>query len=183
MIDPSLDQRLQDDFQDLARQLTNASLPSDTPSHEVNAYNPEPGSNLDPRSPNFDARVWVKAVSRLAQGDHNAAPPRFLGVAFKNLSAYGSSSGSERQLTVLNAVPTALSYGASLLGAKRRGNRVEILRDLEGVIEQGELLLVLGPPGSGCSTFLKTLAGETAGFDISEESRLNYRGRSALHPR
>jgi ABC-type glutathione transport system ATPase component len=176
MIDPSLDQRLRDDLQELARQLTNASLPSDTPSHECNAYNPERGSNLDPHSPNFDARAWVKAVIKLAQGDPDAVPPRFLGVAFKNLSAYGSSSGSERQLSVLNAVPTALSYGASLLGAKRRGKRVEILCDLEGVVEQGELLLVLGPPGSGCSTFLKTLSGETSGVDISEESYFNYRG-------
>ncbi|KAL3448042.1 ABC-2 type transporter-domain-containing protein, partial [Aspergillus insuetus] len=176
MIDPQLNQRLQDDLQNLARQLSQASHES-----TANAYNPEPGTDLDPHSPKFNARAWVKAVVKLAQGDPDAAPPRFLGVAFKNLSAYGSSSGSERQLTVFNAVPTAFSYAASILGAKRRGSRVEILRDLEGVVEQGELLLVLGPPGSGCSTFLKTLAGETSGFEVSEESYMSYRGIDRKH--
>lgn len=29
---------------------------------------------------------------------------------------------------------------------------------------------------SGCSTFLKTLACETHGFFVSEESKLNYKG-------
>ncbi|KAJ0423527.1 ABC-2 type transporter-domain-containing protein [Aspergillus carlsbadensis] len=164
-----------DDLQNLARQLTQSSHVS-TDADEANAYNPEPGSNLDPQSPNFDARAWVRAVIKLAQGDPDTAPPRFLGVAFKNLSAFGSSSGSERQLNVLNAVPRAISSIASLLGVSRRENRVDILRGLEGVVEQGELLLVLGPPGSGCSTFLKTLAGETSGFEISEDSYLNYRG-------
>ena len=29
---------------------------------------------------------------------------------------------------------------------------------------------------SGCSTFLKTISGETSGFKIGEESKLNYQG-------
>jgi hypothetical protein len=33
---------------------------------------------------------------------------------------------------------------------------------------------------SGCSTFLKTLAGEMSGIYRSEESMLNYQGLSAL---
>ena len=39
------------------------------------------------------------------------------------------------------------------------------------------MLVVLGPPGSGCSTLLKTLAGETHGFKVQGE--LNYQGISA----
>ncbi|KAL9563946.1 hypothetical protein ACKAV7_011981 [Fusarium commune] len=34
-----------------------------------------------------------------------------------------------------------------------------ILRGLDGVVQKGELLLVLGRPGNGCSTFLKTITG------------------------
>lgn len=40
------------------------------------------------------------------------------------------------------------------------------------------MLVVLGPPGSGCSTFLKTIAGETHGFFVDESSYLNYQGIS-----
>jgi ATP-binding cassette subfamily G (WHITE) protein 2 (PDR) len=38
------------------------------------------------------------------------------------------------------------------------------------------MLVVLGPPGSGCSTFLKTVAGETNGFYVDEKSQINYQG-------
>jgi ATP-binding cassette subfamily G (WHITE) protein 2 (PDR) len=34
---------------------------------------------------------------------------------------------------------------------------------------------------SGCSTLLKTIAGETHGFRISPDSYLNYQGISAKH--
>ena len=38
------------------------------------------------------------------------------------------------------------------------------------------MCLVLGRPGSGCSTFLKTISGETHGLHISTESNLQYQG-------
>ncbi|KAK9250566.1 ABC-2 type transporter-domain-containing protein [Lipomyces tetrasporus] len=170
--------RLEDDLGDLARQLTQAS---DAIGHEVKAYDPEPGSHLDPKSPTFDAQAWVKAVIRLSETDPQAAPSRFLGVAFKNLSAYGWSTGTESQPTVFNIVLGALSSLAGLVAANRRGKRIDILRDFEGVIEEKELLLVLGPPGSGCSTFLKSLTGETLGFKVSDESYMNYRGIDPKH--
>lgn len=34
-----------------------------------------------------------------------------------------------------------------------------ILRDFSAAIQPGEMILVIGKPGSGCTTFLKTLAG------------------------
>lgn len=41
---------------------------------------------------------------------------------------------------------------------------------------ESEMLLVLGRPGSGCSTLLKTIAGETHGLNISKNSHINYQG-------
>lgn len=38
------------------------------------------------------------------------------------------------------------------------------------------MLMVLGPPGSGCSTLLKTIAGEMNGIYLDEHSSMNYRG-------
>jgi ATP-binding cassette subfamily G (WHITE) protein 2 (SNQ2) len=37
-----------------------------------------------------------------------------------------------------------------------------ILEDFTGIVNPGEMLLVLGRPGSGCSTFLRTLANRTS---------------------
>ena len=38
------------------------------------------------------------------------------------------------------------------------------------------MLVVLGRPGSGCSTLLKTISGETHGFFIDKQSDINYQG-------
>ncbi|KAF2638892.1 hypothetical protein P280DRAFT_519746 [Massarina eburnea CBS 473.64] len=37
-----------------------------------------------------------------------------------------------------------------------------LLEDFTGIVKPGEMLLVLGRPGSGCSTFLRTLANRTS---------------------
>jgi ATP-binding cassette, subfamily G (WHITE), member 2, PDR len=38
------------------------------------------------------------------------------------------------------------------------------------------MLVVLGRPGAGCSTLLKTISGETHGFHIQDETCINYQG-------
>ena len=67
-----------------------------------------------------------------------------------------------------------------------RGKRkIQILRDFEGLVRSGEMLVVLGRPGSGCSTLLKTMSGETHGFYIADGSHINYQGmlvRPQLRP-
>ena len=54
--------------------------------------------------------------------------------------------------------------------------KINILKGLDGLVESGEMLVVLGPPGSGCSTLLKTIAGETHGIYVNGKSYLNYQG-------
>ena len=67
-----------------------------------------------------------------------------------------------------------------ILGRKRK---VQILENVDGVLEAGEMLVVLGPPGSGCTTMLKTLAGERNGIYLDERSELNYMGEWTQHSR
>ncbi|KAK4049723.1 hypothetical protein OIV83_003998 [Microbotryomycetes sp. JL201] len=55
------------------------------------------------------------------------------------------------------------------LNAKNDGRKLKkgerfLLDDLSGIVKPGEVLLVVGRPGAGCTTFLKTLAGLTQGF-------------------
>ncbi|KAJ7657230.1 hypothetical protein DFH06DRAFT_459345 [Mycena polygramma] len=38
-------------------------------------------------------------------------------------------------------------------------NRIAVLREFDGLVKSGELLVVLSRRGIGCSTFLKTIAG------------------------
>jgi ATP-binding cassette, subfamily G (WHITE), member 2, PDR len=156
----------------LARQLSRVST---TAGNELHAFSPQPGTKLDPNSPTFDPRAWVKAFVRLVESDAGAAPPRSLGVAFKNLNVYGWGTGAEHQKTIVDYPIDAVKYLVGLVGGGKK-RRVDILRNFEGVVDEGELLLVLGPPGSGCSTLLKTIAGETAGLEVGPDSYMNFRG-------
>lgn len=160
---------------ELARTWTQQSNQHSTYSEiNGNPFESEPGSVLDPYSDNFSPYAWTKAMLRLAETDGQRHKGRKAGVAFRSLNAYGYSSGADFQKTVGNVLWQAWGLLQSLMGASK--HRVHILRDLDGVLYPGEMLVVLGPPGAGCSTFLKTLAGETHGFTVDTDSYLNYSG-------
>jgi ATP-binding cassette subfamily G (WHITE) protein 2 (SNQ2) len=50
-----------------------------------------------------------------------------------------------------------------------------LLHNFNGSAKPGEMVLVLGRPGSGCSTFLKAISNEHAGF-ISVDGHVEYAG-------
>jgi len=130
-------------------------------------------STLNPASANFNAKKWVKAILQL-QAENPDAPGRTTGIAFTNLQAYGTGSGLEYQQTVSNMpIKVGETIKEKVTGG---GNRIQIFQPLDGLVRSGEMLVVLGPPGSGCSTLLKTFAGETDGFNV--EGNMNYRGIS-----
>lgn len=113
-------------------------------------------------------RAWIDAKRK----SHPRMP---LGVSFRDLGCHGLGSSTLYQ-------PTFLSYATALPRAllglfyQTLGQRVEILQGLDGLLHPGEMLLVLGRPGSGCSTFLKTLAGDTRGFHVGDDCVINYQG-------
>ncbi|GKT65342.1 ABC-2 type transporter [Colletotrichum tofieldiae] len=136
---------------------------------------PKQDGPLDPFGAHFDAREWAKSFYRLRS---ESCEVRKAGVAFRNLSISGYGSDTAFQETVGNA--WWLKAVAAVRGLLRiRRQQVRILRDLEGVVNDGEMLCVLGPPGSGCSTFLRTIAGDTQGTQVAENAYLNYRGVTA----
>jgi ATP-binding cassette subfamily G (WHITE) protein 2 (SNQ2) len=54
----------------------------------------------------------------------------------------------------------------------------KILQGFNGVVRPGEMVLVLGRPGSGCSTFLKTIANQRDGY-LSVGGEVTYAGIEA----
>ncbi|XP_014559723.1 hypothetical protein COCVIDRAFT_23948 [Bipolaris victoriae FI3] len=53
---------------------------------------------------------------------------------------------------------------ASILGLGKKGKEFDILKDFKGVVKPGEMVLVLGKPGSGCTTFLKVISNQRYGY-------------------
>ena len=155
----------------LARQMTQASQYSNVGD---NPFNAEPDSVLDPSSDNFRARAWIRSLLKLQSQEEGKRLQRTAGFSFRNLNVYGFGTGSDYQKTVLNVWLQTVSIVRSLIGSGQR--RIDILRNFEGLVRPGEMLVVLGPPGSGCTTFLKTVTGETGGFEVEEGSEINYQG-------
>ncbi|GAA5999734.1 hypothetical protein JCM10207_005884 [Rhodosporidiobolus poonsookiae] len=139
---------------------------------------PKERAKFDAWGDNFDAAAWSKAVWDLSANDPHYGPHRTAGLAFDNLSAYGYGTDADYQSTVGNMPGKAFNMVKGLV-SRQKGRKVQILEGVDGILEPGDMLVVLGPPGSGCSTFLKTLAGEAHGFYVGEESKLNYKGISA----
>ncbi|KAH6981773.1 ABC-2 type transporter-domain-containing protein [Ilyonectria sp. MPI-CAGE-AT-0026] len=132
-------------------------------------------SPLNPASPNFSGREWAKSIVELVQQD--GASFRSAGVCFQNLNVYGYGEASDYQKDVANVWLSLGSAFSQLTGGNRQ--RIDILRQFDGVVHKGEMLVVLGPPGSGCSTMLKTIAGETNGLYVDDGSYFNYQGMTA----
>jgi len=52
----------------------------------------------------------------------------------------------------------------SILGYGKKGKEFNILHDFRGVAKPGEMVLVLGRPGSGCTSFLKVISNQRYGY-------------------
>ncbi|OAG36525.1 hypothetical protein AYO21_09256 [Fonsecaea monophora] len=145
----------------------------------------------------------------------------FAGFAFRNLSAFGYTKGSDFQKSTAPQALMDMLRGRGLLGNKGRGNGwtetscflgtiyqqipVQMMveqtywdpsplvafqsllspdfqertqKGSDDAMQPGEMLVVRGPPGPGCSTFLKTITGETYGFNLGEDSYINDQGIS-----
>lgn len=149
-----------------------------TSGHHTKGQNPweaADDSPLNPSSPNFSAREWAKSIAEIVQDEGNGGF-RSAGVCFQHLNVHGYGESSDYQKDVGNVWLSLGSQIGRLMGGKSQ--RIDILRDFDGVVNKGEMLVVLGPPGSGCSTTLKTIAGELNGIHVDESSYFNYQGKS-----
>ncbi|KAJ5977309.1 hypothetical protein N7501_000651 [Penicillium viridicatum] len=89
--------------------------------------------------------------------EQNGEKGRKLGVTWKNLTVKGLSSDATSNENVLSQF--------NLFG--NRGNQVPmktILDNSYGCVKPGEMLLVLGRPGSGCTTLLNVLSNNRRGY-------------------
>lgn len=127
-------------------------------------------------------RLMSKMFGRTRQQHSEEEKTRHVGVVFKNLTVKGMGLGAALQPTFGDpflALPR-------LIGALfKRGRRTvgkppikTILNDFSGVIRPGEMCLVLGRPGSGCSTFLKVIGNQRYGYE-SVEGDVLYGGTDA----
>ncbi|KAL4934904.1 hypothetical protein BDV06DRAFT_144677 [Aspergillus oleicola] len=165
----------------LAQQLTHQSTKYSTHNIENPFIDVGEESTLNPANPNFKAKNWMKNLLALSSRDPERYPARHAGVSFRNLSIHGYGSPTDYQKDVFNSVLQIGGLVRSIMGSGKQ--KIEILRNFDGLVKSGEMLVVLGRPGSGCSTFLKTIAGEMNGIYMDKGSELNYQGIPAKQMR
>lgn len=121
------------------------------------------GSETDDGEP-FDLESTLR--NSKAMEDETGIKGKRIGVLWEDLSVNGIG-GSK---TLVKTFPQAwISFfnvfetAAHLLGYGKKGKEIEILKT-RGVAKPGELVLVLGRPGAGCTTFLKIMANQRFGY-------------------
>lgn len=132
---------------------------------------------LDPTSKEFNVYEWAKMVMCVA--DKANVKFRRTSFAFKRLNVLGSGAASTFQTSVASVFMAPFRLHEYVTLGKRPKRK--ILHNLEGLTESGQMLLVLGRPGSGCSTFLKTVAGELNRLEVDCGSDVHYNGISFQH--
>lgn len=125
-------------------------------------------------------RLMSRMFGKDRQAHSEDEKTRHVGVVFRDLTVRGVGLGAALQPT----------NGDIFLGLPRLFNNLiskgpkaaigkppvrEILSDFNGAIRPGEMLLVLGRPGSGCSTFLKVLGNQRFGY-VSVDGDVTYGG-------
>ena len=163
---------------------------------EIHENPPSPQSPLhkDASSPQESAKpepmvVKSNAAKKLQQRTseatelHSVVKSRERGasVAYRCLDVYGFGATTDYQKTFANYPLAYLSLLRGLCGDFQK-SRIDILQGFEGLVASEEMLLVLGRPGSGCTTFLKTLAGHTHGLYVDKGSWINYQGQISNDP-
>lgn len=125
---------------------------------------------FDPDDPSFNFFLWMRKFIQLLE--RSGAKLRRTGFTFKNLTVSGKGSALQLQKNV----GSIFMQPFRLREAFSHPPEKQILRNFNGHVDNGELLIVLGRPGSGCSTFLKTICGELQGLNLSNDGSITYSG-------
>ncbi|KAI0132440.1 ABC drug exporter AtrF [Xylariales sp. AK1849] len=143
-------------------------------------------------------RLMSRLFGQARQQQSEEEKTRHSGVVFRDLTVKGVGLGASLQPTVGDFFVGLPRFLGNLLtkGPKAALGKPpvrELISHFDGCVRPGEMLLVLGRPGSGCSTFLKTFCNQRAGFkDVlgsvtyggtdTEEMAKNYRGEIIYNP-
>lgn len=90
-----------------------------------------------------------------------------IGVLWENLTVSGMGGVRHIVETFPQSFVTFFNIPGKLmrwLGLSFRGAEVDIIKNFKGLVKPGEMVLVLGNPGSGCTTFLKVISNQRFGY-------------------
>ncbi|KEF60199.1 ATPase [Exophiala aquamarina CBS 119918] len=171
----------------LWRTLTRQSTFSES-QRERDRYDIGDDDETDQVYPEWELKSEVQA--RYAKDQASNLKDRKLGVTWRNLTVYGEGEHAAVHENVLSQfnIPTKIAEGRR---AKSTDTRKTIIQDAHGCMKPGEMLLVLGRPGAGCTTLLNMLANRRFGYaevtgdvhwgSMDNNEVLQYRGQVVMN--
>ena len=161
---------------------------SETLSKQLTNRSGRQGSYISPQATHTaeDLAEIEQLMSRMfgknRQEHSEVEKTRHVGVVFKDITVKGVGLGAALQPTLGDIF---LGLPRLIQGLIGQGPKIgqkppvrTIVNQFTGSVRPGEMLLVLGKPGSGCSTFLKVLANQRFGYE-SIQGDVTYGGTDA----
>jgi ABC-type multidrug transport system ATPase subunit len=142
------------------------------PSPEADEADSERTAHAD----GFELEQFIRDGHLEKRNPQNGESTKKVGVLFKNLTVKGVGTTATSVRTLPQAITgtfgpdlyNLLSSWIPALSFRSPGKPRELIRDFTGVIRPGEMMLVLGRPGAGCSTFLKVIANNRGSYQAVE---------------
>lgn len=152
-------------FQSLSRRWTHETRERGEGGHEEEIHEIE--------------RLLTKMFGKSRREHSEEEKTRHVGVVWKNLSVTGEGLGATVQGTIATPFYTLRTlFTKGPKGVKHKPPVRTIIDSFTGCLKPGEMCLVLGRPGSGCSSFLKVLANQRSGYK-KVEGDVTYGGTNA----
>ncbi|KAI0004345.1 ABC-2 type transporter-domain-containing protein [Xylariaceae sp. FL0662B] len=163
-------ERAEADFVELQRELTGLSRASRVSSRkeqdvEKGAQATVATTESEGSEEIFDLEAALR--TGLAAEEEAGIKPKHIGVYWDGLTVKGMGGITNFVETFPDAFKNFVDYWTplmNLLGKGKKGTEATLLHDFKGVVKPGEMVLVLGKPGSGCTTFLKSIANQRWGY-------------------
>ncbi|KAL9602839.1 MAG: hypothetical protein Q9219_001534 [cf. Caloplaca sp. 3 TL-2023] len=153
---------------------------------DVSTYS-ERDVNLPPISKAEDWAMMPDVKSYAERGEKDNMPARKLGITWKDLNVKGIGSDAAFNENVLSQ----FNLPQNIKEARHAPPLKTIIEDSHGCVKPGEMLLVLGRPGSGCTSLLKMLANRRDGYaevtgdvkfgSMTAQQALQYRGQIVMN--
>ena len=159
------------EFQDLQREFTGVSRASRKSGKSAGRdTSKDPEKNVSDPSTTDDESVFdLETALRGDLDAHHEAGIRgkHIGAYWDGLTVKGFGGSANFVQTFPNAIINffdVISPVINILGLGRKPPENTLLHGFQGVCKPGEMVLVLGKPGSGCTTFLKSIANQRYGY-------------------
>ncbi|CAI4215473.1 unnamed protein product [Parascedosporium putredinis] len=184
------------DFAQLQRELSRISRAESTAAKPRTADVEKGGAaassitneSLEP----FDLEATLRGG--LAAEQEAGIRPKHIGVYWDGLTIKGFAGQDNYVDTFVNGFLNTINVVtplAKLLGFAKKRTEATLLDNFRGVCKPGEMVLVLGKPGSGCTTFLKSIANQRYGYTgvagdvlygpFTAKEFLQYRGEAVYN--